>query len=96
MQVTDELFDKIANLSRLEIKAEERAEMKQGMQKMLGFVEKLNELDTTGVAPVLHMSLEVNVLRTDEVKGSVSRNEALQNAPTKDETFFKVPKVIRK
>ncbi len=96
MQVTDELFDKIATLSRLEIKHEEREAMKQGMQKMLGFVEKLNELDTTGVAPVLHMSLEVNVLRNDEVKGSVSRNEALQNAPTKDEQFFKVPKVIRK
>ncbi len=96
MQVTDELFDKIATLSRLEIKAKEREAMKQGMQKMLGFVEKLNELDTTGVAPVLHMSLEVNVLRNDEVKGSMSRNEALQNAPTKDEQFFKVPKVIRK
>jgi aspartyl-tRNA(Asn)/glutamyl-tRNA(Gln) amidotransferase subunit C len=96
MQVTDELFDKIANLSRLEIKTADREAMKQGMQKMVGFVEKLNELDTTGAEPVLHMSLEVNVLRADEVKGSVTRNMALQNAPTTDDQFFKVPKVIRK
>jgi len=63
---------------------------------MIAFVEKLNELDTTGVEPLLHMSDEVNVLREDEVKGSISREEALKNAPLHDEQFFKVPKVIRK
>jgi len=59
-------------------------------------VEKLNELDTTGVEPLLHMSDEINVLRQDEIKGSISREDALKNAPLHDEQFFKVPKVIRK
>ena len=63
---------------------------------MIAFVEKLNELDTTGVEPLLHMSDEANVLREDEVKGSISREEALKNAPEHDEQFFKVPKVIRR
>ena len=48
---------------------------------MISFVEKLNELNLDGVEPLLHMSDEVNVLREDEIKGSVSREEALRNAP---------------
>lgn len=63
---------------------------------MIQFVEKLNELDTSGVAPLLHMSDTVNVLREDEVKGSVERAEALKNAPLQDGVFFKVPKVIKR
>ena len=62
---------------------------------MIAFVEKLNELELDGVEPLLHMSEEVNVLREDEVKGSVSRDEALKNAPLHDDQFFKVPKVIK-
>jgi aspartyl-tRNA(Asn)/glutamyl-tRNA(Gln) amidotransferase subunit C len=63
---------------------------------MIQFVEKLNELDTTGVPPLLHMSDNVNVLRKDEVKGSIERGEGLKNAPVQDGVFFKVPKVIKK
>lgn len=63
---------------------------------MIAFVEKLNELDISGVDPLLHMTDEVNVLREDEVKGSVSREEALKNAPDHDGIYFKVPKVIKK
>ena len=63
---------------------------------MIHFVEKLNELDTTGVEPLLHMSSNVNVLREDIEEGSVSRAEGLKNAPSSDGIFFKVPKVINK
>jgi len=63
---------------------------------MIQFIDKLNELDTTGVEPLLHMSDNVNVLRADEVQGSISREDALKNAPVHDEQFFKVPKVIQK
>lgn len=63
---------------------------------MIAFVEKLNELDISGVDPLLHMTDEVNVLREDEVEGSVSREEALKNAPDHDGIYFKVPKVIKK
>jgi aspartyl-tRNA(Asn)/glutamyl-tRNA(Gln) amidotransferase subunit C len=71
-------------------------EIKNDLQRMIAFVEKLNELDLDGVKPLLHMSDEVNVLREDKVKGSVSRAEALKNAPLHDDQFFKVPKVIKK
>lgn len=96
MQVNDELVDQLSNLARLSFKPEEKEGIKTDLQKMISFIEKLNELDTTGVEPLLFMTDEVNVLRDDEVKGSITREEALLNAPLKDDQFFKVPKVIRK
>lgn len=96
MEVNDALIDKLANLARLKIEDSERESVKTDLQKMIQFVEKLNELDTTGVEPLLHVSSNVNILRADEVKGNISRNEGLKNAPIHDEQFFKVPKVIKK
>lgn len=96
MEVNDALVDKLANLARLSFDVSEKAAIKNDLQKMIQFVEKLNELDTTGIEPLLHMSDNVNILRTDEVKGSISREAGLKNAATHDEQFFKVPKVIRK
>ena len=95
MEVNDALVDKLANLARLQFDAAEKEGIKTDLQRMIQFVEKLNELDTTGIAPLLHMSEEVNILRNDEVKGSVNRTEGLKNAPVHDEQFFKVPKVIK-
>ncbi|MBL7733044.1 MAG: Asp-tRNA(Asn)/Glu-tRNA(Gln) amidotransferase subunit GatC [Chitinophagaceae bacterium] len=95
MEVNDALVEKLARLSRLQFSDAEKEDIRNDLQRMIGFVEKLNELDLAGVEPMLFMTDEVNVLREDEVKGSVSREEALQNAPLHDEQFFKVPKVIR-
>jgi aspartyl-tRNA(Asn)/glutamyl-tRNA(Gln) amidotransferase subunit C len=96
MEVNDALVDKLANLARLQFNDIEKENIKNDLQRMIQFVEKLNEVDTTGVEPLLHMSEEINVLRNDEVKGSISRAEGLQNAPVHDGEFFKVPKVIKK
>jgi len=96
MKVTDELIENLAHLSRLRFNDEEKKELAHDLERMIDFVEKLNELDTSGIQPLLHMGNEINVLRDDEVKGSVTREEALRNAPVKDDAFFKVPKVIRK
>ena len=96
MEVNDALVDKLANLARLQFEDAEKSAIKTDLQRMIQFVEKLNELDTTGVAPLLHMSDNINALREDVVKGSISREDGLQNAPLKDEQFFKVPKVIKK
>ena len=63
---------------------------------MIAFIDKLNELNTENVQPVLHMSDGTNVFREDQIQGSVTREEALKNAPASDGVFFKVPKVIRK
>jgi aspartyl-tRNA(Asn)/glutamyl-tRNA(Gln) amidotransferase subunit C len=94
MEVTDQLIDHLAQLSRLHFSDTEKQELKSDLQKMISFVEKLQELDTTGIEPAMHMGSTENALREDEVKGMISREEALLNAAVKDEKFFKVPKVI--
>lgn len=96
MQVDDALIDKLSKLAMLKFDEAEKEEIKSDLEKMIGFVDKLKELDTTGVEPLLHMSNNINLLREDEVGPMLSREEALQNAPLHDEQFFKVPKVIKK
>ncbi|MDP4283003.1 MAG: Asp-tRNA(Asn)/Glu-tRNA(Gln) amidotransferase subunit GatC [Bacteroidota bacterium] len=96
MEVNDALIEKLANLSRLEFVEEEKQEIKNDLEKMIGFIDKLNELDTTGVEPLLHMSENVNIFRKDVVSGSISTGEVFKNAPLHDDHFFKVPKVIKK
>ena len=96
MEVNDALVQNLAKLARLQFNEQEKEIIKGDLQRMIHFVDKLNELDTTGVEPLLHMTDAINVLREDEVKGSISREEALKNAPDSDGTFFKVPKVIKK
>ena len=96
MEVNDKMIDNLANLARLEFNNQEKTDIKKDLEKMIRFVEKLNELDTTGVAPLLHMSANLNILREDEVTGSVSREEGLKNAPAHDGRFLLVPKVISK
>ena len=96
MEVTDAMVDKLANLARLRFDATAKIAIKNDLQRMIQFVEKLNELDTKGVEPLLHLSDQVNILREDEVKNSISKAEALKNAAVQDGHFFKVPKVIKK
>ena len=96
MDVNEELVSHLANLSRLHFSEDEKKEIREDLQRMISFVEKLNELNTDGLEPVLHMSTEVNRLRKDEVKGSVTVEEALSNARDSYGHFFTVPKVIRK
>jgi len=96
MEVNDALVEKLANLSRLAFNEEEKQAIKKDLQRMIQFADKLNELDTTGVEPLLHVSDNINILRADEEQGSISREKALQNAPVHDDEFFKVPKVIKK
>lgn len=90
------MVENLANLARLRFSEAEKEIIAADLQRMIAFVDKLNELDTTGVSPLLHMTDNFNVLREDEVKGSISRAEGLKNAPNNDGVFFKVPKVIRK
>ena len=96
MEVNDLLIDNLAKLSHLTFDEQEKKDIKADLQQMISFIEKLKEVDTEGVAPLLHMSSNVNILRDDVVQGSVSREEALKNAPDTDGTFFRVPKVIKK
>ncbi|MFL5810007.1 MAG: Asp-tRNA(Asn)/Glu-tRNA(Gln) amidotransferase subunit GatC [Flavisolibacter sp.] len=96
MQVDDALIDKLSRLSMLRFNDKEREQIKTDLERMIGFVDKLKELDTKGVEPLLHMSEHVNVLREDIPGNMLSREEALKNAPNNDGIYFKVPKVIKK
>jgi aspartyl-tRNA(Asn)/glutamyl-tRNA(Gln) amidotransferase subunit C len=94
MKIDKETVEKIAHLARLEFNNEGKEAMINDMNNMLAFVDKLNELDTTNVEPLIYMSEEVNVLRDDEVIQVITQEEALKNSPKHDSDYFKVPKVI--
>lgn len=96
MEVNDALIDKLANLARLQFNQEEKENLRKDLERMIAFVDKLNELNTEGVEPLLHMSDSINVLREDVVQGSISREEGMKNAPDTDGVYFRVPKVINK
>ncbi|WPU96698.1 Asp-tRNA(Asn)/Glu-tRNA(Gln) amidotransferase subunit GatC [Mucilaginibacter sabulilitoris] len=96
MTIDKETVEKVAHLARLELNETEKEEMIKDMSKILDFMAKLNELDTSGVEPLVYMSDDVNVLREDEVKQRVTHEEALENAPKHDENYFLVAKVIEK
>jgi aspartyl-tRNA(Asn)/glutamyl-tRNA(Gln) amidotransferase subunit C len=95
MIVNEALVDKLANLARLTFDATEKANIQTDLQNMIAFVEKLNEVNTNGVAPLQHMGQQINVLREDVVKGSISQAEGLKNSPVPSNQYFKVPKVIQ-
>lgn len=94
MKINDELIDKLATLARLEFASNEKAEIREDLSRIITFVEKINEVDLSGVDPLIYMTDEVNVMRTDEVIHDISQDDALRNAPKKDSDYFKVPKVI--
>jgi len=94
MKLDVETLKKIAHLSRLEIDEKDTEKMLKDMSNMLTFVEKLNEVNTDGVEPLTTMSHEINSLREDIAKSDLNHEQALQNAPKKDSTYFRVPKVL--
>ena len=94
MKIDKSTLDKIAHLARLEYDEKNSEKMLKDLNDIVTFVEKLKELDTTGVEPLTTMSQEINALREDIVKEQLSRDEALVNAPKKDSEFFRVPKVL--
>lgn len=95
MEVNDALIDNLANLACLEFNASEKEGIKKDLQRMVSFVEKLNELDVRDTEPMLQMSSEVNVFREDKIEISSSREDAFKDAPLADDLYFKVPKVIK-
>jgi aspartyl-tRNA(Asn)/glutamyl-tRNA(Gln) amidotransferase subunit C len=96
MIINEETIERIAHLARLELNAQEKQDMIKDMTQILGFMDKLNEIDTTGVEPLVYMTDAANVLREDVVKQEITHREALLNAPKHDKDYFLVAKVIEK
>lgn len=85
---------KLAHLARLEFNEEKEQEVLGDLNKILNWVDKLRELDTDNIEPLTHMTAEVNVMREDAAKNTITHEEALLNAPKKDSDYFRVPKVL--
>jgi len=94
--IDNKLVADLSRLAKLKFDASKAEKMNSDLDKIIGFVDKLSELDTEGVEPLIYLSEEVNVLRVDEIKHEVSQENALKNAPQKDSDYFKVPTVLRK
>ncbi len=85
----------IAHLARLELSLDEEEKFTHQLERILSYVEKLRELDTTNVLPTSHVLPMKNVFREDKLSSSLLPEEALSNAPCRKENYFKVPKVLK-
>ena len=94
MDVDKNLISRLEHLARLELSEDEKERIAGDLQEILNMVEKLQELDTESVEPLVYVNEGVNVLREDVVSNQAERKEALKNAPDSDGVYFKVPKVI--
>lgn len=94
MKIDLKTVDKLADLSKLEFDEEGKKEIAKDLNRIVEFIEKLSEIDTSNVEPLIYMSEDTNVMRDDVMKPGVSQQEALKNVPVKDSDYIKVPKVI--
>jgi len=94
MKITVEEVEHVAKLSRLMFSPEETALFTRQLDNILGYVDKLNELDTTGIEPTSHVLPINNVFKVDEPRPSLTPDEALANAPERSGDFYRVPKII--
>ena len=94
MKIDKESLKKIAHLARLQIKPEEETTLLSSMDSVLSWMEQLNEIDTEGVEPLTHILDEAKIWRQDISNNTLSREEALSNAPSKNDTYIMVPTVI--
>ncbi len=94
MNIDKQTVHKVADLARIEIKDNEVDALTVEMNKILTFMEKLNELDTTSVKPLVYMNEKANVWREDIAKNEISTIDGLKNAAAHNDDFFFVPKII--
>ena len=94
MTIDNEMVDRIAALAYLSFEDEEKEQIRADLEKILSFIEKLNELDTSDVEPLIYLSDSNELLRQDHQTEQLSRQDALLNAPDSDGEYFLVPRVI--
>ncbi|MFA7254927.1 MAG: Asp-tRNA(Asn)/Glu-tRNA(Gln) amidotransferase subunit GatC [Candidatus Omnitrophota bacterium] len=89
-------IDRVAELARLNLKAEEKKKLEKDLGAILDYVKKLDKLDTSKVEPTSHVLNMENVFRPDEAKSSDAASKALEHAPQTEGSFFKVPKIVQR
>lgn len=96
MKITEDIVDHISHLARLEFEGEKKVAIRQDLERIIDFMDKLQEVDTNNVEPLVFMTNEINRLREDEPVVSLTQDEVLKNAPKKDSDYFRIPKVLDK
>jgi aspartyl-tRNA(Asn)/glutamyl-tRNA(Gln) amidotransferase subunit C len=94
-KINKELIDQLAHLARLEFDQQAKQNILNDLNRILDYIDQLNELDTSNIEPLIYLTPNQNILREDEVKEVLKKEEALANAPKKDSDYFRVPKVIQ-
>ena len=94
MKITDNLIENISNLSKLKFNSIKKKEILNDLNKIVQFIDKLSEIDTKNIDPLIYLTQEINTTRKDVVSDELPQNLALKNGPKKDSDYFKVPKVI--
>ncbi|GIV27276.1 MAG: aspartyl/glutamyl-tRNA(Asn/Gln) amidotransferase subunit C [Bacteroidia bacterium] len=94
-KIDENLIDQLAHLSRLEFSQEEKEKILSDLNRILDYIDQLNELDTENVEPLIYLSPNKDILREDVVNENLKKEDALKNAPKKDSDYFRVPKVIQ-
>ena len=96
MKINKEVITKLSGLSKLKFNKEESELISEDLSKMVSFINQLNELETDGIEPLIHMNGEINNWREDKLGDVLDQEKALANSPIKDSTYFKLPKVLDK
>jgi len=95
MEITDKVVEHLAHLSRLEFNGAQKERIKSDLTKIIGFVDQLSTVDTSGVEPLIFMTDSINVLREDIQKDTITQADALKNAAVHDSDYFKIPTVLK-
>jgi aspartyl-tRNA(Asn)/glutamyl-tRNA(Gln) amidotransferase subunit C len=93
-KITRAEVEQVARLARLELTDDEQERMTAQLDAILGYIDKLNALDTSAVEPTTTVIPMVCVLREDTVRPSLTQEETLENAPDREDVFFRVPRII--
>jgi aspartyl-tRNA(Asn)/glutamyl-tRNA(Gln) amidotransferase subunit C len=92
MQIDKTLLQKMAQLAHLEVNEQNEAKLLEGLNKIVGWAEKLQEVDTTGVSPLITLSSETNIYQEEDIpQPPLAHKKGLANAPSKDSNYFRVP-----
>ena len=96
VKISNETIDHIAHLARLEFEGDKKDAIREDLQRIVSFMDKLQEVDTENVEPLIFMTKEFGNLRDDIPKVTLTQEEALKNAPKRDSDYFRIPKVLDK
>ena len=96
MAISEQEVEKIAKLAKLTLSTEEKERFSHQLAEILGYMKKIEEVDTEGIAPTYHIHKITNVFREDFARSWLDQGEVLKNAPKRHMGYFSVPKVISK